>query len=42
MNFYLLFAYVMGNYNIDVAQSTKMKYEKVLRTYIQYKRENHL
>jgi superfamily I DNA/RNA helicase len=32
----------MGNYNIDVAQSTKMKYEKVLRTYIQYKRENHL
>lgn len=42
MNFYLLFAYVMGNYNIDVAQSTKMKYEKVLKTYIQYKRENHL
>lgn len=42
MNFYLLFAYVMGNYNIDVAQSTKMKYEKVLRTYIQYKRANQL
>lgn len=42
MNFYLLFAYVMGNYNIDVAQSTKMKYEKVLRTYIQYKRDNRL
>lgn len=42
MNFYLLFAYVMGNYNIDVAQSTKMKYEKVLRVYTQYKRENQL
>ena len=35
MNFYLLFAYVMGNYNIDVAQSTKMKYEKVLKTFQQ-------
>ena len=42
MNYFMLFAYVMGNYNIDVAQSTKMKYEKVLRTYIQYKRENQL
>jgi superfamily I DNA/RNA helicase len=38
----MLFAYVMGNYNIDVAQSTKMKFEKVLRTYIAYKRDNQL
>lgn len=42
INHFMLFAYVMGNYNIDVAQSTKMKFEKVLRTYIAYKRDNQL
>jgi superfamily I DNA/RNA helicase len=42
MNYFMLFAYVMGNYNIDVSQGTKMKYEKILRNYIVYKRENQL
>lgn len=42
MNNYILFSYVMGNYNIDVPQSTKQKYEKVLRAYIEYKRNNKL
>lgn len=42
MNIFMLFSYVMGNYNIDVPQSTKQKFEKVLRTYIGYKRDNKL
>lgn len=42
LNQYLLFSYVMGNYNVDVPGSVKMKFEKVLRTYISYKRENQL
>lgn len=42
LNQYLLFSYVMGNYNVDVPSSVKMKFEKVLRTYISYKRENQL
>lgn len=42
INFYMLFAYIMGNYNIDVSQATKMKFEKVLRVYTQYKRDNQL
>jgi superfamily I DNA/RNA helicase len=32
----------MGNYNVDVPGSVKMKFEKVLRTYIAYKRDNTL
>lgn len=42
INYFLLFSYVMGNYNVDVAQGTKMKFEKILRNYIVYKRENQL
>ena len=42
LNNYLLFSYVMGNYNVDVPNSVKMKFERVLRVYIQYKRDNIL
>lgn len=42
LNQYLLFSYIMGNYNVDVPNSVKNKFEKVLRTYINYKRENGL
>lgn len=42
INYFLLFSYVMGNYNIDVSQGVKMKFEKVYRTYTLYKRENQL
>lgn len=42
LNQFMLFSYVMGNYNIDVAQSTKNKFEKVLKTYTKYKRDNKL
>ena len=42
LNQYLLFSYVMGNYNVDVPNSVKMKFEKVLRVYISFKRENKL
>ena len=42
INYYLLTAYVMGNYNIDVKDHEKNRYKKVLETYIQYKRDNQL
>ena len=42
LNYFMLFSYIMGNYNIDVPRSTKSKFEKVLREYIRYKRENVL
>lgn len=42
LNQFMLFSYVMGNYNIDVAQSTKNKFEKVLKLYERYKRDNQL
>lgn len=42
INHFLLFSYVMGNYNIDINLATKAKFEKVLRTYIAYKRSNQL
>lgn len=42
INMFMLFSYIMGNYNIDVTQGTKMKFEKVMRAYKVYKRENKL
>ena len=42
INYYLLTAFVMGNYNIDVKDHEKNRYKKVLSTYIEYKRNNQL
>jgi superfamily I DNA/RNA helicase len=42
INYYLLTAFVMGNYNIDVKDNEKNRYKKVLATYIEYKRDNQL
>lgn len=42
INYYLLTAFVMGNYNIDVKDNEKNRYKKVLATYIEYKRNNQL
>jgi superfamily I DNA/RNA helicase len=42
INYYLLTAFVMGNYNIDVKDHEKNRYKKVLETYIEYKRNNQL
>lgn len=42
INYYLLTAFVMGNYNIDIKDSEKNRYKKVLATYIDYKRDNQL
>lgn len=42
INYYLLTAFVMGNYNIDVKDHEKNRYKKVLATYIEYKRQNQL
>lgn len=42
INYFLLTAFVMGNYNIDIKESEKNKYKKVANAYIQYKRDNRL
>lgn len=42
INYFLLTAFIMGNYNIDVNEGEKSRYKKVLATYIDYKRENQL
>lgn len=42
LNQFLLFSYVMGNYNIDVPMRSKSKFERVAKGYIQYKRDNKL
>lgn len=42
INYYLLTAFVMGNYNIDITDGTKARFKKVLDAYISYKRSNGL
>ena len=42
INYYMLTAFIMGNYNIDISDGTKARFQKVLNTYIQYKRDNGL
>ena len=42
INYYLLTAFVMGNYNIDISDGVKMRFQKILNSYIQYKRDNLL
>lgn len=42
INLFMLFSYVMGNYNIDISQNVKNKFDKVLREYVEYKRVNRL
>lgn len=42
INYYLLTAFIMGNYNIDISDGVKARFQKVLATYIQYKRKNNL
>ena len=42
INLFMLFSYVMGNYNIDISQNVKNKFDKVLREYVEYKRINRL
>lgn len=42
LNQYLLFAYIVGSYNLDVSEGTKNKFKKVLASYIQWKRANSL
>lgn len=42
INYYLLTAFVMGNYNIDISDGVKMRFQKILNSYIQYKRDNGL
>lgn len=42
INYYMLTAFIMGNYNIDISDGVKARFQKVLNTYIQYKRDNGL
>lgn len=42
INYYMLTAFIMGNYNIDISDGIKARFQKVLNTYIQYKRDNGL
>ena len=42
INYYLLTAFIMGNYNIDISDGVKMRFQKILNSYIQYKRDNGL
>ena len=42
INYYMLTAFIMGNYNIDISDGTKARFQKILNTYIQYKRDNGL
>lgn len=42
INYYMLTAFIMGNYNIDISDGTKARFIKILNTYIQYKRDNGL
>lgn len=42
INYYLLTAFVMGNYNIDISDGVKMRFQKILASYITYKRDNGL
>lgn len=42
INYYLLTAFIMGNYNIDISDGVKARFQKILATYIQYKRKNNL
>lgn len=42
INYYMLTAFIMGNYNIDISDGTKARFVKILNTYIQYKRDNGL
>lgn len=42
VNIYQLYSYVMGNYNIDILDSTKRIFEKVRARYVNVKRQNGL
>jgi len=37
-----LYLYVTGNYNMDISEVNKRRYERIAREYIQYKRDNSL
>lgn len=42
INYYLLTAYIMGNYNIDISDGVKARFNKILLAYTEYKRGNSL